>query len=124
MVKKPAWFLEKNPAGTLPVLEHDDGRVLYESLIVSDYLDAMYADNQLNPADPYVKAKHSLTVEMFSRVTAAYQKVLRANTPESLNDLNKSYEYFEKYLVTDYFGGSNSIIGVVHSFETKLTNFN
>ncbi len=106
MVKKPAWFLEKNPSGTLPVLEHEDGRILYESLIVSDYLDAMYsADSRLTPTDPYIKARHSLVVEMFSRVTAAYHKVLRANTPDSLIDLNKSYEYFEKYLTTDYFGG-------------------
>jgi glutathione S-transferase len=105
LVKKPTWFLEKNPTGTLPVLEHEDGRLLHESLIICDYLDTLYADTPLRPTDPYLRARHSLIVDNFSRVTAAYYKVLRANTPESLNDLNKAYEYFEKYLITEYFGG-------------------
>ncbi len=105
LVKKPEWFASKSPLGAVPVIEHDDGRTLYESLVVCDYLDAVYPDNPLLPSDPYTKAKHNLLVEAFGRVTAAYYKVLRANTPESLNDLNKSYEYFEKTLTTNYFGG-------------------
>ena len=30
---KPEWFLELNPRGTVPVIEHPDGRVIYESAI-------------------------------------------------------------------------------------------
>lgn len=107
IIKKPSWFTERNPLGTLPVLEHDDGRTLCDSIIICNYLDAIYKDKPLNPTDAYTKAKHQVLVELFSKVTAAYLKALRTNKPESLEDLNKSLEYFEVNLNTDYFGGSS-----------------
>ena len=30
---KPEWFLELNPLGKVPVIEHPDGKVIYESAI-------------------------------------------------------------------------------------------
>ena len=30
---KPEWFLDLNPVGKVPTLEHPDGKVIYESAI-------------------------------------------------------------------------------------------
>ena len=48
---KPAWFLELSPKGRVPVLLHR-GRVLYESAMVDQYLDEVFPDRPLMPADP------------------------------------------------------------------------
>lgn len=39
--EKPEWFLERNPKGAVPVLEKD-GKIIYESVIVCEYLDDIY----------------------------------------------------------------------------------
>ena len=106
MVKKPSWFVDRNANGTVPVIEHDDGRTLFDSLVICDYLDTIYPENRLNPSDAYLKAKHQLIVEVFSKVTAAYYKALRTTNPEgSAADLNKAFEGFEKLLAGKFFAG-------------------
>jgi glutathione S-transferase len=51
LAEKPAWFLELSPNGRVPVLLHR-GRVLYESAMVDQYLDEVFPDPPLMPADP------------------------------------------------------------------------
>ena len=89
LVKKPDWFLTRVPSGTVPAIEHEDGKVVYESMIVCEYLDSFYPDNRLIPAEPYTRARQQITLDAFSRVTAAYFKTVRTANPESLNDLNR-----------------------------------
>jgi len=48
-------YLAMNPNGVVPTLVHD-GRVLYESSVVAEYLDEVFPDPPLLPADPYDKA--------------------------------------------------------------------
>ena len=74
-------------------------------MIVFEYLDSFYPDNKLIPADPYARARQQITLDAFARVTAAYFKIVRTANPESINDLNKSLEYFEKSLTSNFFGG-------------------
>ena len=69
----PQWYLEKNPVGEVPLLEWIDSnskevRAVPESLVVSDYLDALYPENRLQPKDPYLKAKHQVLVGRFGGV--------------------------------------------------------
>lgn len=49
--------LARNPFGTLPVLELDDGSFLRESLAIIDYLESKYPDGALASADPEQRAK-------------------------------------------------------------------
>jgi len=66
---KPDWFLALNPSGQVPTLEHDDGRVLSESLIAADYLDEIGDSSKvLHPKDAFLKAKDRLLVERFGSV--------------------------------------------------------
>lgn len=66
---KPEWFLEKYPLGKVPAIETESGDSLYESLIISDYLDEKYPERPLQPKDPMQKAKDRILVEHFSKVS-------------------------------------------------------
>jgi glutathione S-transferase len=50
-------YLALNPNGVIPLLVLPDGRSLYESSTVCEYLDEAYPDPPLRPADPYKRAE-------------------------------------------------------------------
>ena len=101
---KPDWYLKLNPLGQVPCLQHDDGRTLPESLIVSDYLDDIYPENRLTPTDPYTRASHRLLIELFGKVITNYYKVLM-NENEDQSNILAGLDTIESKLTTDYFGG-------------------
>jgi glutathione S-transferase len=45
------WFLAINPSGQVPVLVHD-GAVIVESTVISEYLEDVFPEVPLRPADP------------------------------------------------------------------------
>lgn len=47
-------YLAMNPNGVVPTLLHGD-RVLYESAFVAEYLDEVFPDPPIRPADPYAR---------------------------------------------------------------------
>jgi glutathione S-transferase len=53
--KKPE-YLKLNPNGLVPTLVHGD-RVIYESNVITEYLDAMFPEPRLYPADPWLCAR-------------------------------------------------------------------
>ena len=67
-MEKPEFLFEKNPLGKVPVLVRSDGSSLYESLVVSDYIDEAYPRKKLIPSDPFAKAKDRIVVERFGQV--------------------------------------------------------
>jgi glutathione S-transferase len=50
------WYLKLNPNGVVPTLLHD-GRPVYESSVILQYLDQIHPELPLMPADPYGQAK-------------------------------------------------------------------
>ncbi len=50
-------FLEKNPMGTIPVLELDDGTNLAESLVICEYFEDLYPEPPLIGRTPEERAK-------------------------------------------------------------------
>jgi len=48
-------YLAMNPNGVVPTLIHD-GRVLYESSTIAEYLDDVFPNPPLRPGDPYERA--------------------------------------------------------------------
>jgi len=48
-------YLVMNPNGVVPTLVHD-GRVLYESSVIAEYLDEVFPEPPIRPADPYQRA--------------------------------------------------------------------
>ncbi len=59
--KKPE-FLRLNPYGKIPVIV-DDGKVLFESCIINEYLDEKYPDPPLMPKDPYLRGRGRVLVD-------------------------------------------------------------
>jgi glutathione S-transferase len=50
------WFVEINPNGQVPALVHD-GAVITESTVINEYLDDVFPEIPLRPADPVARAR-------------------------------------------------------------------
>ena len=56
MEQKRPEYLALNPNGVVPTLVHDD-RVVYESNVITEYLDDVFPDPPLYPSDPWARAQ-------------------------------------------------------------------
>ncbi len=54
--ERPAWFAQISPYGKVPVVRHE-GRVVYESAIINQYLDEVFPQPLMMPADAYGRAQ-------------------------------------------------------------------
>jgi glutathione S-transferase len=50
-------FARLNPFRLTPVLELQDGRTIYESTVINEYLEETHADPPMLPRDPYERAR-------------------------------------------------------------------
>lgn len=85
-------YLKVNSRAIVPVLDHD-GTLIYESSVISEYLDGLSAHNPLMPTDPLLQAKTRVwgiyTLEYHDSVNtltfSSYQReMLLAKSPEEL----------------------------------------
>ncbi len=60
-----------NPKGQVPTYEDPSGLVLYESLIIMEYLEETHPDPALMPADPELRAKTRLLFDLADQRMAA-----------------------------------------------------
>lgn len=64
---KPDWFLELSPTGKVPTLEvtTDDGErvVLFESLVINEYLEEATSGRPMFPPDPLARARARAWIE-------------------------------------------------------------
>jgi glutathione S-transferase len=60
--QKQPEFVKLNPYGKVPVI-NDDGRVLFESCIINEYLDEKYRQPALMPEDPYLRGRGRVLVD-------------------------------------------------------------
>ncbi|HZN54627.1 MAG TPA: glutathione S-transferase family protein [Candidatus Polarisedimenticolaceae bacterium] len=64
-------FARLNPYRLTPVLELEDGRAIYESTVINEYLEDAYPDPAMLPADPYERAR----IRMIEDTTDQYLQV-------------------------------------------------
>ncbi|KAK8399231.1 hypothetical protein O3P69_003388 [Scylla paramamosain] len=110
--KKPEWFFEKSPLGKVPSIELD-GQIMSESLVICDYLDEVYPDPPLHPADPWRKGQDRMFLEIFGKVTEAVYKVYFSRGDQDilnkgLTDIQAGLDPFEAELMkrnTKFFVG-------------------
>jgi glutathione S-transferase len=60
--QKSPEHLKRNPYGKIPVID-DDGRILFESCIINEYLDEKYPEPPLLPNDPYLRARGRILID-------------------------------------------------------------
>lgn len=113
---KPEWFFELNPGGKVPVIEHPNGKVMYESAICCDYLEDFFPDNEpkLYPKDdPFKKYKQRLLVETLGSalISAFYKSVLGQEGGQDA--MKKPLAEFENNLKQNdkYIGGDKPGMG-------------
>jgi pyrimidodiazepine synthase len=107
--KKPIWLAEKNPNTKVPIIEKD-GNILYESAIVSDYLDETYPGVKLLSTDPLEKAKGRILVENTGKLNGSLVAAVKNPEPSAHDAIYKEILYYENELAargTDYFNGQN-----------------
>ena len=129
-------YLKMNPYGKVPVLT-DDATVLYESLIINEYLEEKYPNPPLLPKDPAKKAKGRILIDYgMAHFDSAYQKLrmeLMKDAKEqsqpvidgAKSDLNKLLQRFEDELGDQqYLLGDFSLVdaGLIPRF-TRLEGF-
>lgn len=76
---KPASLLSLNPRGLVPTLEHD-GKPLYESTVICEFLEDVYPNHGLAllPKDPYEKARMRIWCDFVtSRLIPAFHRLLQ-----------------------------------------------
>ena len=64
--RSPA-LLEKSPLGKVPFFEID-GKVLFESQVMLDYVESAYPQKPLIPADPYEAARNRQLIQVMELV--------------------------------------------------------
>uniref|UniRef100_A0A3P8Z4L1 Glutathione S-transferase omega n=2 Tax=Esox lucius TaxID=8010 RepID=A0A3P8Z4L1_ESOLU len=110
---KPDWYFEKNPMGLVPTLETSSGQVIYESLITCEYLDEVYGEKKLIPADPFEKAQQKMLLDYYSKMIQLFYKIPTGkNKGEDISvleeELENKFVWLNKELVnkkTQFFGG-------------------
>ena len=72
--RKPDWFRAIAPYGLVPVLEIADGRFLFESAAIAEYLEEAETPS-LHPADPFARARHRGWIEGVDELHAALREI-------------------------------------------------
>lgn len=72
----PSWFKEISPLGKVPLLKVDD-EVLFESAIITEYLDEVYPP-ALHPRDPLLRARHRSWIEFGSNLLVEQTRAMLA----------------------------------------------
>jgi glutathione S-transferase len=61
------WYLKLNPNGVVPTLDHD-GAIIVDSSVIIEYLDEVFPEHSLTPADPVERAKMRKWLRYFEEV--------------------------------------------------------
>ena len=72
---RPPWIYDLNPKGRVPVLD-EDGLVLPESLVISEYLEERYPEPALLPPDPADRAAIRLLCARFDDLGDPYYDLM------------------------------------------------
>ena len=122
--QKRAEFLKLNPYGKVPVI-NDNGKVLFESCIINEYLDEQYPQPELMPKDPYLRGRGRILVDyglryMHEPYWALRGEMLKQETErdqtvidEKRRDLRELMRYLEEALGDKpYFLGELSLTDI------------
>ncbi|CAB3238043.1 unnamed protein product [Arctia plantaginis] len=97
--QKPEWIYNFSPKGTVPALEYEQNKGIFDSNIINVYLDEKYPDVSLQAQDPLRRAQDKMIVEGFTGAQSAYYTAAfnsLALTPNMVETYHKSLEILQK----------------------------
>jgi len=109
---KPAWFLEISPFGKVPVVRFPDGRVLFESVVIMEYLDDLLPPEQrLSPTDPFRRAHNKAWIGYFASILQQTSEtpgqVSETDFLAALDRVPEKWATFAKEIKGRYFNNDN-----------------
>ena len=121
---KPDWFLTVSPYGKVPVLVVD-GKTIYESAIINEFLDERYPFPPLMPVEPFARAKARIWMDYCTnKYLILSRKLLTDNGNDELQSQNKEKlkqaliyiekECFEKNMNGDFWLGETISLVDLH----------
>ncbi len=95
-------LLAVSPYGKVPVVVVD-GKAIYESAVIGEYLEEVYPETALMPEDPYERAQVRIWTDyVATRFAPPLVKIRKAEKPEDAGDawpeFHKACEYVERHL--------------------------
>ncbi len=109
LANRPDWFVKESPIGKVPILYIDD-KILFESMVICEYLEESFSDLPLHPKDLIIKANHRSWMEFSSGILATTFAMIFANNQEQFDlkkaDLISKIDILDKNLkFAPYFDG-------------------
>nr|CAB3251198.1 glutathione S-transferase omega-1-like [Phallusia mammillata] len=101
LVKKPQWYLEKNPRGLVPTIEIN-GDIIYESDITSEYIDKVYPGRKIVTADPLKRAKELMLMGDHGKIVGGFYGAILAQDDEkraaAFTKMSAGLDVLDKFL--------------------------
>lgn len=95
---KPDWFLKLSPLGKVPLLDVEEGAVLFESQVIAEYLDETNAPS-MHPADALDRAKDRALIELISNALGwTFVAMITDEEDKSRELIGKTKEATERLL--------------------------
>ena len=85
LANKPDWFLKVSPFGKVPLLITPEGKTLFESQVINEYLDEIELPS-LHPSDPFTKAENRAWIELISSTIMSFGGYYYAIDAETMED--------------------------------------
>jgi len=111
LANKPEWFIKLSPLGKVPILVIDDKDVLFESNVITEYLNEVTKGNLHSPS-PLTKAKHRAWIEFGSSVLndiAGLYNAKDANLFQNkASTIRLKLETIEQFFVSEHSADENN----------------
>ena len=85
LADKPDWFIQDSPLGKAPII-YGNGRPLFESIAICEYLEESFPDISLHSKDAYTKAWHRGWMEFSNGLISSIFSIAFAQDQQSLDE--------------------------------------